>query len=88
MLKKAIATCLFVLFILMVSLTIFVFRSESSLKMEHQRKNLTENVLPHIPHMEYGNPSAVCYIGSVMRLMDYLGDPVEADELFSLSGTA
>lgn len=53
-----------------------------------QYENLTENVLPGIPYMGYGNPSAVCYIGSVMRLMDYLCDPIEADELFSLSGTA
>ena len=53
-----------------------------------QSKNLTENVLQGIPHMGYGNPSAVCYIGSVMRLMDYLNDPIEADELFSLSGAA
>ncbi|HBL84367.1 MAG: hypothetical protein A2Y17_04935 [Clostridiales bacterium GWF2_38_85] len=53
-----------------------------------QTKNLTENVLSGIPFMGYGNPSAVCYIGSVMRLMDFLNDPIEADELFSLSGTA
>jgi hypothetical protein len=53
-----------------------------------QHENLTENVLQGIPYMGYGNPSAVCYIGSVMRLMDYLNDPIEADELFSLSGTA
>ncbi|MDR0287587.1 MAG: hypothetical protein LBI03_07795 [Clostridiales bacterium] len=51
-------------------------------------KNLTENILHGIPEMGYGNPSAVCYIGAVMRLMDYLNDPVEADELFSLSGVA
>ena len=46
----------------------------------------SEKVLTGIPHMGYGNPSAVCYIGSVMRLMDYLGDPIEADEVFALSG--
>jgi hypothetical protein len=51
-------------------------------------ENLTENVLQGIPHMGYGNPSAVCYIGSVMRLLDYLNDPIKQDELFSLSGTA
>ncbi len=51
-------------------------------------ENLTENVLQGIPYMGYGNPSAVCYIGSVMRLMDYLDDPINQDELFSLSGTA
>ncbi|MDF2686241.1 MAG: hypothetical protein K0S55_1422, partial [Clostridia bacterium] len=53
-----------------------------------QIKNLTENVLHGIPPMGYGNPSAVCYIGAVMRLMDFLNDPIEADELFSLSGAA
>lgn len=53
-----------------------------------QHENLTENILNGIPYKGYGNPSAVCYIGSVMRLMDYLNDPIEADELFSLSGTA
>ena len=50
--------------------------------------NLTENVLTGIPHMGYGYTSAVCYIGSVMRLMDYVGDPIEEAELFSLSGAA
>lgn len=43
-------------------------------------------ILPDIPAMWYGNPSAVCYIGSVMRLMEFIGDPVEEDELFALSG--
>lgn len=52
------------------------------------KQNLTENVLKGIPHMGYGDPSAVCYIGSVMRLMEYLNDPAEADECFALSGTA
>ncbi len=33
-----------------------------------QHENLTENILNGIPYMGYGNPSAVCYIGSVMRL--------------------
>ena len=50
--------------------------------------NRTENVLDGIQPMGYGSPSAVCYIGSVIRLMEYLRDPVEADELFSLSGAA
>lgn len=45
-----------------------------------------KNILPDVPAMWYGNPSAVCYIGSVMRLMDYIGDPVQQDELFALSG--
>lgn len=36
--------------------------------------------------MWYGNPSPVCYIGSVMRLMAHLGDPIDEDELFALSG--
>ena len=44
------------------------------------------NVLTEIPAMWYGNPSAVCYTGSVMRLMEYIGDPVKQDELFALSG--
>jgi hypothetical protein len=56
--------------------------------MNKQYENLTENILPGIPFLGYGNPSAVCFIGSVIRLMDYLNDPIEADELFSLSGTA
>lgn len=45
-----------------------------------------KKILPGIPAMWYGNPSAVCYIGSVMRLMEHIGDPVEEDELFALSG--
>ena len=57
-------------------------------KKSEQREHITENVLQGIPHMGYGDPSAVCYIGSVMRLMEYLGDPIEADELFALSGVA
>jgi len=43
-------------------------------------------ILHGIPAMSYGNPSPVCYIGAVMRLMEVLGDPVESDELFALSG--
>lgn len=45
-----------------------------------------KNVLDGVPVMHYGNPSAVCYIGSVMRFMECIGDPVEQDELFALSG--
>jgi hypothetical protein len=45
-------------------------------------------VLEGVRHIAYGNPSAVCYIGSVMALMEYLGDPAEISELFSLSGVA
>lgn len=45
-----------------------------------------QNTLRNVPAMWYGNPSAVCYIGAVMRLMEYIGDPVEQDELFALSG--
>ena len=44
------------------------------------------NILRGIPAMSYGHPSPVCYIGAVMRLMEYLGDPVSEDELFALSG--
>ena len=36
-----------------------------------------QNTLRNVPAMWYGNPSAVCYIGAVMRLMEYIGDPVE-----------
>ncbi|MCL1909682.1 MAG: hypothetical protein FWG05_01965, partial [Kiritimatiellaeota bacterium] len=43
-------------------------------------------ILPGIPPMSYGNPSAVCFIGSVMRLMEHIGDPVAQDEVFALSG--
>ena len=45
-----------------------------------------KNILPGVPAMWYGHPSAVCFIGSVMRLMEYIGDPVEEDEVFALSG--
>ncbi|MDD4494827.1 MAG: hypothetical protein PHV32_10880 [Eubacteriales bacterium] len=57
-------------------------------KQNQQQTNLTENVLTGIPPMGYGDPSAVCYIGSVMRLMDYLNDPVDRNEIFTLSGAA
>ena len=43
--------------------------------------------LQGIKPMWYGHPSPVCYIGSVMRLMEYIGEPVAEDELFALSGT-
>jgi hypothetical protein len=45
-----------------------------------------KKILSGVPAMWYGNPSAVCYIGSVIRLMEYIGDPVEQDEVFALSG--
>lgn len=45
-----------------------------------------KKILPGIPAMWYGHPSAVCYIGSIMRLMEFIGDPVDESELFSLSG--
>lgn len=45
-----------------------------------------ERILSGIPEMRYGDPSAVCFIGSVMRFMEYIGDPVEEDELIALSG--
>jgi len=51
-----------------------------------QIRGPAENVLRGVPRMGYGNPSPVCYIGSVMRLMDYIGDPVDQSELFALSG--
>lgn len=47
---------------------------------------LSSNILNGIPVTHYGNPSAVCFIGSVMRLMEFIGDPIEEDELFALSG--
>ena len=45
-----------------------------------------EKILEGVPVMHYGNPSAVCFIGAVMRLLEYLGDPVDEAELFALSG--
>jgi len=51
-----------------------------------QLRGPAENVLRGVPHMGYGNPSAVCYIGSVMRLMETIGDPIDQSELFALSG--
>lgn len=39
-----------------------------------------------IPAIGYGETSPVCFIGSVMRLMDFIGDPIAEDELFALSG--
>lgn len=57
-------------------------------KQKFTSNNFTENVIQGISDISYGNPSAVCYIGSVMRLMDYLNDPIEQDELFAFSGTA
>lgn len=49
--------------------------------MDKAAKNLSG-----IPEMSYGNPSPVCYIGAVMRLLAYIGDPIEQDELIALSG--
>jgi hypothetical protein len=48
--------------------------------------NTAENILTGIPELSYGNPSPVCYIGAVMRLLSYLGDPIAEDELIALSG--
>ncbi len=45
-----------------------------------------QNILPGVPSMWYGNPSAVCFVGSVMRLLAYIGDPASQDEVFALSG--
>ena len=45
-----------------------------------------ENLLRGVPLLRYGSPSPVCYIGAVMRLMAYIGDPIEESELFALSG--
>lgn len=47
---------------------------------------MNKRILPSIPAMWYGNPSPVCYVGSVMRLMEYIGEPIEEDELIALSG--
>lgn len=53
----------------------------------NQKENgASENALPGIPPMRYGDPSPVCFIGTVMRLMDFLHDPICQDELFALSG--
>lgn len=46
----------------------------------------TAKILSDIPEMSYGNPSPVCYIGAVMRLLAYIGDPIAEDELIALSG--
>ena len=46
----------------------------------------TKKILPNVPAMWYGHPSAVCYIGSVVRLMEYIGDPASETEVFALSG--
>ncbi len=43
----------------------------------------SEKILPGIPWMEYGNPSPVCFIGSMMRLMAFIGDPVEEHALIA-----
>jgi len=51
-----------------------------------QLRGPAENVLRGVPRLGYGDPSPMCYIGSVMRLMDYIGDPVGQSELFALSG--
>ena len=53
-----------------------------------QENGLSENMLPGIPPMRYGDPSPVCFIGTLMRLMDFMHDPIDQDELFALSGTA
>lgn len=45
-----------------------------------------DKILSGIPQMSYGNPSPVCFIGAVMRLLACLGDPIEQDELIALSG--
>ena len=55
-------------------------------ELREGKRGLAKNVLPGIPPLRYGDPSAVCYIGSVLRMMEYLRDPVAADELFALSG--
>jgi len=51
-----------------------------------QLKGPAENVLRGVPRLRYGDPSPVCYIGSVMRLMEHIGDPIDQSELFALSG--
>jgi hypothetical protein len=51
-----------------------------------QQKNLTENVLPGIPYLGYDAGPPVCYAGAVMRLLDFLNDPIKANELYVLSG--
>lgn len=48
----------------------------------------TESIklLKGVREIHYGDPSAECFIGSVIAVMDYLNDPIEVDELFALSG--
>jgi AraC-like DNA-binding protein len=55
--------------------------TKGRLKMEKVTK-----ILSGIPEMSDGNPSSICFIGTVMRLLDTLGDPIEEDELIALSG--
>jgi len=43
-------------------------------------------LLSGIPALRYGDPSAVCFIGAVQRLLEALGETVGQDELFALSG--
>ena len=43
-------------------------------------------LLAGIPALRYGDPSAVCFIGAVQRLLEALGETVGQDELFALSG--
>lgn len=61
-----------------------IYASDSTkrrFKMEKATK-----LLSGIPEMSYGDPSPVCFIGAVMRLLEYMGDPIEQDELIALSG--
>ena len=45
-----------------------------------------QNVVGGIGAMIYGDPSPVCFIGAVRRLLEQRGDPIAEDELIALSG--
>lgn len=51
-------------------------------------EEFTSRVITNVRSIAYGNPSAVCFIGSMMACLECLGDPIAQEELFALSGAA
>jgi len=47
---------------------------------------MLKRTLSCIPKLQYGQSSAVCFIGALMALMEAIGDPVAEDEAFALTG--
>ena len=47
---------------------------------------MSQRILTDIPKLQYGQSSAVCFIGALMALMEAVGDPVAEDEAFALTG--